>query len=147
MPGPRLRLRRQTVALLAVIGSLLIAGCGGGHTVGAHALSTQAASLQSLAAEGGLLAQDAASGRTTHVFIREHASELQRTASQVAASLAAARTEPGLEPRRRRLSTLATRISADLDRLGAASSAGQRSLGRRLSSAARQSGDIAESLG
>lgn len=61
-----------------VILALLGAGCGGGGRLGAKALSQQAKSLQSLAAEGALLAQDAVSGKTTRVYRREHSSDLSK---------------------------------------------------------------------
>ena len=58
--------------------ALLGAGCGGGGRLGAKALSQQAKSVQSLAAEGALLAQDAVSGKTTRVYRREHFSDLSK---------------------------------------------------------------------
>ena len=46
----------RRVLLLGVVLALLGAGCGGGGKLGAKALSQQARSLQSDAAEGALLA-------------------------------------------------------------------------------------------
>jgi hypothetical protein len=91
-------LRRERVLVLGVILALLGAGCGGGK-LGAKALSQQSKSLQSLASEGALLAQDAVSGKTTRIYTREHSSDLYKAASQAEASLKAAKAEPALQPK------------------------------------------------
>ena len=112
-PSASLRLKRVLGfgVILAVVG-----GCGSGGKLGAKALSQQSKSLQSEAAEGALLAQDAVSGRTTRVYTREHSSDLYKAASQAEASLKAAKTEPALEPKLRQLAVLAGQVSADLKR-------------------------------
>jgi hypothetical protein len=133
----------QAAAILAI--ALLCAGCGGGE-LSASALSKQADSLRSLAAEGALLAEDASAGKTTHTFRRVHSSDLDKAASKAAASLETAKTKPALEPERHRLASLAQRISDDLDRLGNASKGEQRSLANELQRAADQSNQIAEGL-
>ena len=58
---------------------LLGAACGGGD-LGPTALSQRAGSLQSTAAEGALLAHDAASGKTAGTWTREHSAELAAAA-------------------------------------------------------------------
>jgi hypothetical protein len=126
---------RRIVALGAVLA--LVSGCGGGE-LDADALSQQAKSLQSVAAEGALLAQDAASGETTRAFAGEHSAELRGAASQTAASLEAATTTTGLDPKRRRLAALATQVTSYLDRISDASGPGDQALGRRLEAAARR---------
>ena len=118
--------------------ALLGAACGAGD-LGSTALSQRAGSLQSSAAEGALLAHDAASGRTTGTFTREHSAELAAAASGSAASLRSATTRPSLRPELRRLVGLADEIEADLERIGGASTDEQRVLSRRLDEAARQS--------
>jgi small-conductance mechanosensitive channel len=132
----------QAAAILAA--ALLCAGCGG--ELSASALSKQADSLRSLAAEGALLAKDASAGKTTHTFTRVHSSDLDKAASKAAASLQMAKTKPALESERHRLASLAQRISEDLDRLGDASKSEQRSLANQLQRAADQSNQIAEDL-
>jgi hypothetical protein len=112
-------------------------GCGSGGTLSAKAFSQQAKTLQSLAAEGGLLAQDAVSGKTTRVFTRVHSSDLSKAASQSATSLKAAKTTPTLEPKLRGLAKLAGQVGSDLKRLGKASRDEQRTLGRELLTAAQ----------
>jgi len=139
-------LRRERLLVLGVILTLLGAGCGSGGKLGAKALSQQSKSLQSLAAEGALLAQDAVSGKTTRIYTREHSSDLYKAASQAEASLKAARTEPALEPKLRQLAALAAQVSAALKRLGGASKDEQRALGRELQAAAQESQKIGEGL-
>jgi hypothetical protein len=108
----RVAQRLKRVLGLGVVLALVGAGCGRGGGLGAKALLQQSKSLQSEAAEGALLAQDAASGKSTGIYTREHASALSRTASQIDASLKAAQTEPVLEPKLRQLAILARQISA-----------------------------------
>ena len=134
---------RQAAPILAV--ALLCAGCGGSQ-LSASALTKQADSLRSLAAEGALLAEDASAGKTTGTFTRVHSSDLDTAASKAAASLETGKTEPALESERHRLASLAQRISDDLDRLGRASKGEQRSLANELQRAAERSNQIAESL-
>ena len=89
-------------------------------------------SLQSEAAEGALLAQDAASGRTTRAYTLEHSTELYRAALQAEATLNAATTEPALRPKLRQLAVLAGQVTAGLKRLGGASREEDRALARQL---------------
>ena len=137
--------RLKRVFLLGVMLALLVAGCGGGK-LGAKALSQQSKSLQSDAAEGALLAEDAVSGKTTRIYIREHAADLHKAASKIEASLKAANTAPALEPKLRRLTALASQVNAALNRLGRASKDGQRALGLALRVAARESKMIGQEL-
>jgi hypothetical protein len=138
--------RCHGVLVLALVSVLLAAACGGQGTLGAKALGRQSKAVQSLAAEGALLAQDAAAGKSTGIYRREHASELATAASTAEASLASARTEPALEAERRALATLAGKVQADLKRLAGASEAEQRALGKALDAAAHQSERIGEQL-
>jgi hypothetical protein len=126
--------------------ALLAAGCGGGTRLGTKAFAKQAESVQSLAAEGALLAQDAGAGRSTGIYVRVHSSYLHKAASQLTAQLKKAKTEPALEPKLRRLVSLAAEITARLDRLGDASRADQRALGRKLEAAAKESEQIGKGL-
>lgn len=139
-------LRLPRVLLLGVMLALLGAGCGGSGNLGAKALSQQSKSLQSEAAEGALLAQDAVSGKTTRVYTREHSADLYKAASQAEALLKAAKTEPALEPTLRQLAVLAAQVRADLERLGNASKEEARALGRQLQAAAEESRKIGEGL-
>ncbi len=142
----QMSLRRERVLVLGVILALLGAGCGSGGKLGAKALSLQSKLLQSEAAEGALVAQDAVSGKTTRIYTREHSSELYKAASQAEASLKAAKTDPALQPKLHQLTALATEVSTALMRLGGASKDEQRALGRELQTAARESEKIGKGL-
>jgi hypothetical protein len=91
---------------------LLLAACGGQGTLGKKALSQEAKGIQSLAAEGGLLAGDAARGRSTSVFTRVHSRFLRNAARTSAGTL-----ERGGTSKARRLAQLADRVGNDLERL------------------------------
>ncbi len=65
-------LARTLLAL--VLAAVLLAGCG------SQTLQQQSTSLKALAAEGGLLAGNAARGRSTTVFTREHSGFLLKSA-------------------------------------------------------------------
>jgi hypothetical protein len=106
-----------TIGVLVV---LLCASCSAGGRLGAEDLSSQLDALRSHAAEGALLAQDAAAGRSTDIFTREHSSALAESVAQIEASLKAATTEPALEAKLSRLQVLAARIGAALERLSTA---------------------------
>jgi outer membrane murein-binding lipoprotein Lpp len=120
-------------ALAAVVGiGLLVAGCGSGGTLSAKALSQESSTVQSLAAEGALLARNSAAGRTTHVFTRVHSEYLHKAASQSAKSLQSATTTPALRPKLERTARVATRVTSELEQLGHASKGEQRRLAREL---------------
>jgi hypothetical protein len=131
-------------ALILVL-ALLCAGCGGGE-LSANALSKQADSVRSLAAEGALLAGEASAGKTTGIFTRVHSSDLDKTAAQIASTLETAKTKPALEPKLHRLANLARRVRENLKRLGRASNQEQRTLANELQRAADQSNRISERL-
>jgi hypothetical protein len=132
----------QVSGALALLGvfALLAAGCGGGGTLSASALSKESTSLQSLAAEGALLARDSAAGKTTGIYTRVHSEDLYKVVSQSAKSLQSAKTEPGLEPKLSKVASLASKVGADLKRLGHASKAEQSRLARELAASAKELG-------
>jgi outer membrane murein-binding lipoprotein Lpp len=120
-------------ALAAVVGiGLLAAGCGNGGTLSAKALSQESSTVQSLAAEGAMLARDSAAGKTTRVFTRVHSEYLHKAASQSAKSLKSAETTPALRQKLRRAARVATRVSSELEQLGHASKVEQQRLAREL---------------
>src|SRR5690348_4599090 len=95
--------------------ALVVASCGGGGRLSEKALQQEAKTVQSLAAEGGILAGDAARGRSTPIFTREQADVLRKAASSSAKKLALAGNGGALAP-------LAARVREDLDRLSHAAS-------------------------
>ncbi len=115
--------------LLALV--LLLCACGGGGRLSQKALQQEAKTVQSLAAEGGILAGAAAQGRSTTVFMREHADFLRKAAASSAQKLAQA-------PNAGSLAQLAARVRDDLDRLSRSGSDGaqQQRLGTDLAQAA-----------
>ena len=98
-------LARALVALTLV--AVLLAGCGS-----QNALPQQSKSLKALAAEGSLLAGNAARGRSTTVFTREHTGFLLTSARSSASALARQTSAKG-----RQLARLAVRVRDDLERL------------------------------
>jgi hypothetical protein len=121
-------------------------GCGGHGELDAGALSQQAKSLQSVAAEGALLADDAASGKSTRVYSGEHSAELRGAAAQIAASLEAAKTTPVLDPKRRRLVALGTQVTSYLGRIRDAPGSEDRAVSSGLAVAARRIEALGRSL-
>jgi hypothetical protein len=104
------------------------------------ALQQEASSLQSLAAEGSLLASDAARGRSTTVFVRVHGAELAKTAKASATLLGGSRS-----PGSRRLAALGARLTRQLDQL--AQSGSDRATQRRLAAQLNRGAAQAEKLG
>jgi hypothetical protein len=103
------------LASLAVL-VFAVTGCNGG-TVDTHALQRDAENVASLASEGGLLADDVSQGRSTKYFVRVHAKELSRKASNLEDALAERPTSPGIRSDVRKLSKLAGKVSRELERL------------------------------
>ena len=134
--------RIVTCAVFLTLGT----GCGGHGELDAGALSQQAKSLQSVSAEGALLAHDAASGKLTGIYSGEHSAELRGAAAQIAASLQAATTTPGLDPKRRRLAVLATQVTSYLDRIRDAPESEDRAVSRGLAVSARRIEALGRSL-
>ena len=96
----------RTLLVLA-IAAVLLAGCGS-----QNALEQQSKSLKALAAEGGLVAGNAARGRSTTVFTREHTGFLLKSARSSASALARQTSAKG-----KRLAQVAARVRDDLERL------------------------------
>ena len=121
-------------ALAAVVGiGLLAAGCGSGGTLSAKALSQESSTLQSLAAEGALLARDSAAGKTTRVFTRVHSEYLAQGRLEVG-HVAAEREDDARAPAEAQAARQRSRrkVSSELEQLGHASSTEQQRLAREL---------------
>jgi hypothetical protein len=139
----RSRLGGVVVVACAMV---LCAGCGSAGSLGAKGLAEQSKAVQSLAAEGALLAEDSVAGKSTGVYRREHAAELSAAASKAETSLEAATAAPGLGPKLRQLAVVAGKVHADLQRLGGASRDEQRALRGALEAAAHESERIGTAL-
>jgi hypothetical protein len=99
-----------------LVAALALAGCNGG-TVDRHALTNDAATMDSIACEGALLAHDVARGRTTTYFAREQAEELRIQSSNLADALSRRKTVPGIEQKVRKKAREAARLASTLQRL------------------------------
>jgi hypothetical protein len=108
-------MRATTRIATALVVSTLVAGCGG--PIQPDELERGVDSLASAAAEGELLAQLAAEGRSRNVFTRVHARELGDTVDHEAEKLADATAPADLERARSRSVTLAQDISGALGEL------------------------------
>jgi hypothetical protein len=137
-------------ALLALVASLGLAGCGGAsQTLDAEALQKQAEAIESLAAEGALVAGDASEVGTTRVFVRVHAEALGKNARTLVAALAPgmAKPAPGLSQKIGRVHALARSLRADLAKLERTpSSDAAARLRDRLERKAEEAKRLAESL-
>jgi hypothetical protein len=102
--------------LLACVLVVLVAGCNGG-TVDRHALTNDAATLDSIACEGALLAGDVARGRTTTYFAREQAEELRIQSSNFADALSRRKALPSIVRRVREKAKQAAVLAAVLQQL------------------------------
>ena len=108
------------LARLLLISIVLVvsAGCGGGGSVSQKDVQKQFQAIQSLAAEGALVAAGAADGRTTDVFVRVHTGYLDKAARKVATKLSSAHASGSAERDRVRAARLASSVSDELATLG-----------------------------
>jgi hypothetical protein len=104
----------RLVAALAAV--CLLVGCNGG-TVDRHALTNDAATVDSLNCEAWLLAREVARARLTSAYTTEQAKALALQASNLADALSHRPTSPGLEPRVRAKARDAARAAARLHTL------------------------------
>jgi hypothetical protein len=109
-------LTRFLVVSASLLLLLLLVSCNGG-TVDRHALTNDAASVDSMACEGALLAQDVVEGKTTAYYAREQAEELQIQSSNLADALAHRDTLAAIERRVRAKAREAAKLSAILQRM------------------------------
>jgi hypothetical protein len=105
-----------TKALIVVASAMLLAGCNGG-TVDRHALTNDAATIDSMACEGALLAHDVAQGKTTAFFAREQAEELRIQSSNLADALGRRKALASIEQKVRAKSREAAKLAEILERL------------------------------
>jgi hypothetical protein len=120
---------RRHLALLLV--AILLPACNGG-TVDLHALQNDSDSIDSLACEGALLANEVVHGASTGPFTRVHAGELSTRASNFEDALSERPTTAGIERATRREAEKAGRIADLLHRLEEADSSTAAALENRL---------------
>jgi len=132
------------LGLLLVFLVLLLAGCGGGGSVSQKDVQKQFEAIQSLAAEGALVADGAADGRSTDVFVRVHSGYLNCAADKVATNLSSARASGAADRERERAASLATHVA---DRLGTLSDEpGDTAGARRIAAELRADAALAKRL-
>jgi hypothetical protein len=140
----------RLAAVLVFAVSLGLAGCGGGsQRLDAEALKKQAEAIESLAAEGALLAADVSEGDTTSPFVRVHAEALGKNAETVVAALAPDNAKPaaGLSEQISFAHAHAEVVRAELVKLAKLPSAGRAaSIRDRLEFEAARARRLAESL-
>ncbi len=134
------------LARLLLISVVLVvaAGCGGGGSVSQKDVQKQFEAIQSLAAEGALVADGAADGRTTDVFVRVHTGYLDRAAEKVATKLSSGRGSGAVDRDRARAARLATEVADRLAALG--NEPGDRAGARRIAARLRLDAALAERL-
>jgi hypothetical protein len=145
--GRATRRRAPAVALVVLIASF-VAACGGSGTLDSEALTKEIEAVESLAAEGALLADGAAREKTTSSFTRIHADELAKTASDQATKLRSSPVAPGLERRARAGAALASDVAALLAALAESRSEREAAsaIAAKLEDAARTARRLAEGL-
>jgi hypothetical protein len=129
--------------LLLISVLLLVAGgCGGGGSVSQKDVQKQFEAIQSLAAEGALVADGAADGRTTDVFVRVHTGYLDKAARKVEGQLSSARASGAAERNRVLAARLASSVAGELARLG--DDPGDRAGARRIEQQLQRDASAAE---
>ena len=121
---------------------LAAAGCGGGGSVSQSDVNRQFEAIQSLAAEGALVADGAADGRTTDFFVRVHTGYLDDAAQRVATKLSSDQAEGAVERDRERAARLASQVADELARLS--DDPGDRAGARRIEKQLRRDAALAE---
>jgi hypothetical protein len=136
--------RRSAYALAVIACLFLLTGCQGG-TMTSYRLQQSAESLQSLAADGQLLAQGVADDETTGAFVRVHSSELAIRSRDLASELESARWLPQTREKTPELIDLARTVAENLERLH--DRASNPTVGADVEKQLGDLGDEAETLG
>jgi septum formation inhibitor MinC len=129
------------IALALVV--LSTAGCGSGG-LSRKDLQKQAKAIQSLAAEGALVADGVADARMTETFSRVHTKYLEEAARKVQTKLASARASGSIDEKRSSALQLAGRVADELAELHGAPE--DRALARRVRSQLQDDVGAAERL-
>jgi len=130
---------RRAAFISLLLAGLVVAGCRADGPLSKESFQKDTRSIQSLAAEGALVADGAADGTTTEYFVRVHSQYLEIAARKLETKLASARASGRLDDDRAKAVRLAGGVAAELGELHRAP--GDRGLARRLT---RRLGDEAE---
>jgi predicted outer membrane protein len=134
--------RREALILLA-LAVLFSAGCGGGP-MSKKDLQKQTEAVQSFAAEGSLLADQAARGRSTEPFVRVHTEYLDKALKKVETELKRPVADAQLKETQAASLMLAGQLSDELGQLHRAP--GDRNVAARVKSDLADVADSAEKL-
>jgi hypothetical protein len=126
---------RRIAGLVAVV---VLVGCNGGP-VDRHALTNDAATVDSLNCEGWLLAREVARDRVTSTYTTEQSKALGLQAANLADALAHRSTSAALAPRVRAKGRDAAAVAARFTALGEHPT--DRARGAKLARQFRQAGD------
>jgi hypothetical protein len=141
--SPRAPLEKPAALLVAAVLALLAGGCGSAPLT-ADSLQKSADTVHSVAAEGELLARDAADGRTLATFRSAHATALGETVAKEATTLRAAQGEGVLRQRADALAGVADDVAGLLGELGDADGARAGGLADELDRAADRARELGE---
>jgi paraquat-inducible protein B len=108
------------IILSAVIGAAFWIGRAEEKPSGREELKIEVAELRSQAGVGQLLAEQAANGKVTSVFLREQASQLQKNVEAMHKKLDPSQFEPGVRDASARAGELSARLGEDVRALGGA---------------------------
>jgi hypothetical protein len=108
--------RPARVALMFSCGALFLSGCSYGQYSEVD-LQASLKALGSIAAEGSLLANDAARGRSKTTFVRTHGQDLSDQTEHEAEKMSDAPLAPGIQKRVAKAISLASDIGSSIDDL------------------------------
>src|SRR3954463_9803382 len=141
-------MRGRFVVLVVLSAALSLLGCGG--PMQPDELKRSIGTLESVAAEGALLANHVAHDRSKTTFVRVHARELGEAVDHEAEKLHDAQAEPrgGVAPAKVKAIDLADRISTQLGRMQIAPDSETEAAAARksLDELSKQAGQLAEGL-
>jgi hypothetical protein len=109
-------MRCAPVVLMLAATTLALSGCRYGQYSDID-LQASVKALQSIAAEGSLMANDAARGRSMTTFMRTHGQDLSDQAEHEAEKMSDAPLAPGIEKRVAKAISLASDIGSSIDDL------------------------------
>ncbi|MEA2134794.1 MAG: hypothetical protein QOC68_2703 [Solirubrobacteraceae bacterium] len=109
-------MRCAPVVLMLAASALALSGCRYGQYSDVD-LQASVKALQSIAAEGSLMANDAARGRSMTTFMRTHGQDLSDQAEHEAEKMSDAPLAPGIEKRVAKAISLASDIGSSIDDL------------------------------
>lgn len=109
------------LAIVAVLGAVLLAGCSYNKSIDSEELKSDAAELTSIAAEGELFANFVAEGRASEAYVKSHPQYLSKQLRDLRKELETNNTEPNLQKELATLQKLSHKLAESLAALPATS--------------------------